>query len=93
MRLEFLNLLDQKTTNNKITKSQALLGVDGMSFHDLDKIIAVGRQVSDALRERGIEHHEIPHPSGLNRKLNDRNYVNGMIGELKKYLTQSTERN
>lgn len=34
-------------------------------------VVALGRFASDALTRIGVEHFVLPHPSGLNRQLND----------------------
>lgn len=39
------------------------------------KIIALGVNASKRLEESGITHFKLPHPSGLNRQLNDKRYV------------------
>ena len=40
-----------------------------------DKVIALGGFVSDALDKIEIEHFKIPHPSGLNRQINDSEFI------------------
>lgn len=39
------------------------------------KVIALGNKASERLAKENIKHFKLPHPSGLNRKLNDENYV------------------
>lgn len=39
-----------------------------------DKIIALGNFPSAALKKINVDHFTLPHPSGLNRKLNDKTY-------------------
>lgn len=39
------------------------------------KVIAFGNKASERLMKMHIGHHMMPHPSGLNRKLNDKKYV------------------
>ncbi len=51
-------------------------------FIDVDeycKVIALGKNAAKYLKECGIEHHELPHPSGLNRKLNDKEYTAALL--------------
>lgn len=50
------------------------------------KILALGNFVSEALDKIVIEHHKLPHPSPLNRKLNDKQYIDNVIVECAKYL-------
>lgn len=51
-----------------------------------DKVIALGNFPSKVLAKIGINHFMLPHPSGLNRKLNDRNYELKVLGECNEYL-------
>lgn len=53
---------------------------------DYKKVIALGTNVSDTLCHMGINHFRLPHPSGLNRQLNDTNYVNDLLQSCKLYL-------
>lgn len=53
---------------------------------DYDKIIALGDTVSNDLRRMGITHGYLPHPSGLNRKINNKKYVNERLEICKNYL-------
>lgn len=53
---------------------------------DYDKIIALGGFVSAALRRINIKHHTMPHPSPLNRKLNDQAYEREQLNLVMEYL-------
>ena len=50
------------------------------------KIIALGKTASKALSMLDIEHFAAPHPSGLNRQLNNKDYVAEMIQQLTLYI-------
>lgn len=50
------------------------------------KIVALGNFASKALSKLNIEHHAMPHPSGLNRNLNDPQYEALQLNECRKYL-------
>lgn len=50
------------------------------------KIVALGKTAEKALQLLGLSHYAMPHPSGLNRKLNDPLYVEEKINGLKFYL-------
>jgi len=54
-----------------------------MSGH---RIIALGGFVSKYLNKLGVEHFAAPHPSPLNRNLNDKSFENKIINELKVYI-------
>lgn len=53
-----------------------------------DKIIALGPFVSKSLNRAQIKHFTLPHPSPLNRQLNDRNYELMRLNQCKKYLEE-----
>lgn len=52
-----------------------------------DRIVCWGDRVSSYLVRLGfVNHFVLPHPSGLNRKINDVEYVNECLKECKKYV-------
>jgi len=55
---------------------------------DYTKIIALGGFVSAALRRINIPHHTMPHPSPLNRKLNDKAYEREQLILAMEYLNE-----
>ena len=53
---------------------------------DYKKVIALGPLVSKTLNRLGIDHYTMPHPSPLNRQLNDREYEVMKLEECKKFM-------
>lgn len=51
-----------------------------------DKVIALGQNASDYLKALDVEHYKMEHPSGLNRNLNDMQYVKKKLKECKEYI-------
>lgn len=49
-------------------------------------IVALGKTAAKALTDHEIPHFEMPHPSGLNRKLNDTTYVEQCLDRLRSYV-------
>ncbi len=49
-------------------------------------IVALGKTAEKALTLLRIPHYAMPHPSGLNRQLNDQKFVEEKIKGLKEYL-------
>lgn len=47
-------------------------------------IIALGEEASKALGF--IEHFKLPHPSGLNRKINDKKFVSDQLRRARKFI-------
>lgn len=53
---------------------------------DYDKIIALGGFVSTSLNKIDVAHFKMPHPSPLNRLLNDKIYEKNIINQCRNYL-------
>ena len=53
------------------------------------KIVALGNEASKALDKMGIKHLKMPHPSGLNRYLNDIEYEEKYIKLLRDYVEEN----
>lgn len=51
-----------------------------------DKILALGKVVSLHLDHLEINHFSLPHPSGLNRQLNDQKFIDERLEACKNYL-------
>lgn len=50
------------------------------------RVIALGGFASRALARAGVDHYTLPHPSPLNRKLNDKEYEKQVIEECREWL-------
>lgn len=53
---------------------------------EYDKVLALGGFVSSALERLGVDHFKMPHPSPLNRLLNDKKYEKQILKQCKEYL-------
>lgn len=87
----FLNVSNAPTPGNrplKVSEIHAeLIGLEGrISSISPDRVIALGRTAEKALTLLRIPHYAMPHPSGLNRKLNDKAYITEKIKGLSIYL-------
>ncbi len=51
-----------------------------------EKIVCLGDFVSSAMLYIDLPHHRMPHPSPLNRRLNDKAYEREQLDLLKEYL-------
>ncbi len=93
--IHFGNVSNAVTPNNRPLKAceikaslprlEKLINVDVVP----DKIIALGKTAEKALTALGIPHFAMPHPSGLNRLLNDPAYVAEKIKGLTEYLSST----
>lgn len=50
------------------------------------KIVAIGNNASNRLSALRIGHFKLPHPSGLNRQINNKEYIDKMLKECYNYL-------
>jgi uracil-DNA glycosylase len=50
------------------------------------KVVALGRYAGDTLLDLSIPHFRLPHPSGLNRQLNDRSFIHDELALCRSYL-------
>jgi uracil-DNA glycosylase len=86
----FDNIVSQITKNNRplhpneiMCASESLL--ERINRIDPDRLIALGKSAAWALNELKLNFLEMPHPSGLNRKLNDKAYVTEKLELLRAY--------
>lgn len=57
-------------------------------YTDGFKVIAVGNKASERLTFSGVKHFKLPHPSGLNRQMNDKAFVLNQLNLAKYYISQ-----
>lgn len=50
------------------------------------KVVALGNVSSKRLREAQVAHYKLPHPSGLNRKLNDDEALKILLADCRDYV-------
>lgn len=87
----FMNVSDTTTPNNrplKISEIKASLPMLSNKINDVipEKIIALGKTAEKALTLLRIPHFAMPHPSGLNRQLNNKEFIEEKIKSLQEYL-------
>lgn len=61
----------------------------GPEEKNLVKFVALGRQAQKYMTKRKVNCFYLPHPSGLNRMLNDTKYLTRKLRECSRYLTAS----
>jgi uracil-DNA glycosylase len=92
----YLNVLDKKTEDNRpLTQEEIKVNISRLA-EDIkkinpDKIIALGKTASKAVSLLGLKFLELPHPSGMNRLLNDPQYVEEKIKELVEFCSTSSD--
>lgn len=86
--IEYLSLKNYTVINasDRILEKGEKLSVKDYNIERLvkeserhDFVIALGEEASKACKLCSIEHSRLPHPSGLNRQLNDKKYVKGQL--------------
>jgi uracil-DNA glycosylase family 4 len=98
--IDFLNISNAPTPNNRPLKINEIKACLGRLENDIvsklrpDYIVTLGKAAEKALtlmkiEETGYHFYAMPHPSGLNRLLNDPEYVEGKINGLREYLNPS----
>lgn len=88
----FDNIVSSVTENNRpLNENEKALAqvslLERINEIHPDRIVALGKAASGVLTKLGLKHLEMPHPSGLNRKLNDKAYTAAKIEELVRYCS------
>ena len=56
------------------------------AVYKVDKVVALGNFAAEALMKAGIDHFKLPHPSPLNRQINDEAFIKKCLDECSQYL-------
>lgn len=84
---EIINVSDKRTPHKvKLKKSEYQLRKLLLKSKKYDKVIALGNTAADALSILGVNYHKIDHPSPINRRLQNNDYVEAMLEQCKTYL-------
>jgi hypothetical protein len=57
-----------------------------------DIVVALGNNASDSLTKLGTPHFKLPHPSGRNRQINDKEYIQSRLNACKSYIESFKEK-
>ena len=87
----FLNVSDAITDNTRpltVAEIKTALPNLRIKLQDLQatRTVALGKTAARALTLLGCNFYEMPHPSGMNRRLNCKTYVSNMLNGLYAYL-------
>lgn len=90
-----VNVYNQPTENNRPLKKSEIEAncsrlLSNIEEFEPDLVVAFGKTAATALDILGIPYYEMPHPSGLNRQLNDPNFVTEKLKGLEDALRQPT---
>jgi uracil-DNA glycosylase family 4 len=89
--VRFLNISDIPTPNNRpLTKTEITAALPSLKgkIESLNPthIVALGKVATRALTTLNLRFYAMEHPSGMNRKLNDKLFVTHMLAEFKQYV-------
>lgn len=86
------NVADMKTDNNKpLTMQEIKSCLPDLSnkIQNHMAIVALGKTAAKALTLLHVDFFEMPHPSPLNRKLNDGQFIETKLKELEMYIANA----
>ena len=84
-RYSFMNCVD---TPGKVKLEDVNYNKVVDTARDYNKIIALGNFVSEVLDVLMLDHFKLPHPSGLNRKINDKQYIEQELNKCRNYINE-----
>jgi hypothetical protein len=73
----------------KCSVSQVNLDNLRKALYKFNKVVALGNFAAEALTKAGIHHFKLPHPSPLNRQINDDRFINKCLDECREYLNRT----
>ena len=85
------NIANKPTPNNRALKKSEIISYIPLLksiLQSYTKIVSLGKTAHTALEMAGIAHLEMPHPSGRNFKLNNKDYVAACIERLRVYINE-----
>lgn len=87
------NLVNRKCSGIKLTEHEKLNGAQDIKrfmefIAPIHGVITLGKEADKYLKDLAnvMPYLNLPHPSGLNRKLNSKEYVHGMLERLSAFL-------
>lgn len=57
----------------------------------ITKVVALGNNASKKLYAHNVLHFKLPHPSGRNRQLNDKKFIDKKLAECREWLKLNTK--
>ncbi len=88
--LKWIDFLE--TENHKLINSHntdCVLAIQYLNIFPHIKFVALGKAASVRLTRLDVKHYKLDHPSGLNRKLNDKHYELDMLKKCKEWLYET----
>ena len=86
--ITFLDAENYKLINSH--NSDCSLAIQYLNIFPHIKFIALGKVASARLQRLDVVHYKLDHPSGLNRKLNDKQYEFDMLNKCREWLYENS---
>ena len=80
--VSFTNLYQNYTLGGDDDQDKSIKAIS----KQYDKVLALGSVVSNNLYHLDVDHYRLPHPSGRNRSLNNKEFVHEQLELCKNYL-------
>lgn len=90
--LEWIGILDISINRCVMNNAYTADGRE-VTFYlaDQDKILALGSNAAKRLDKMNKKYFKLPHPSGLNRQLNDKDKLKKILDEARDFIYSTTE--
>ena len=90
--LESINIKQFSFTNLSISNGPELERIV-TECQGYDIIVTLGKIADNALNKISLKHFALPHPSGLNRQINDKEFINDRLNQLSTYCNRRSALN
>lgn len=84
--VEWINIINPNYYICLNSNTSELLNTVELLYNNEFKIVALGEKASGRLDKARLSHYRLPHPSGLNRKINDKEYIAEELQKCKKFI-------
>jgi hypothetical protein len=86
LNIKYFSFVNCISSPGKYSKSDIEYEFLNKCTREYDAVLALGNFPSEALTKINIKHFKLPHPSGLNRLLNDSNYELSVLNNCREYI-------
>ena len=86
LNIKYFSFVNCIPSPGRYNKSDIDYDMIDVCTRDYEVVLALGNFPSEALNKINVKHFKLPHPSGLNRQLNDVNYELDMLRQCRNYI-------
>jgi hypothetical protein len=84
--IDFYGFVNASDKVGSVKQSDVDLDNLRRACYNASRVIALGNFAAEALQRAGIQHFKLPHPSPLNRQINDHQFINQQLSDCRDYL-------